>query len=436
MIKIPFLNKYMTDDQEFYDTQINEELKYCNCSDFAITFTEIGRNKRAFIIRTKQEQTIVLLFKKSDYKGINEALEKIRLNLAVIEKENSLESSDDHTITISTTSKDEVSVKGKNGENKTLTISTVEQLLINDSSLKSSEDIIKRLYELSVRNDREEPYLDFYEAKYDAGIQNYLIMNLYQENIDLNDRLVNALVFYKMKEPKIFNLVKALLRGEFDEMYNYHKEINGYIDIPSVAKIAQNIIQAQEELPNRSHDIMIYRVEFRKKHNRDIGDQNTYETVISFGTSGGTLSEQPPEGVKPVVYKRILKKDEKAIPVDIIENLGLIYLDGTQENEFLLPPFKFQITGMEKEDQFDVYDIEETEKIDARELLNRRLDELEQYLRNKNDMEQYEKLKQSREKLTRRTKKTITGYNTKDIYYGLRPSKKKFKRVSDDEIDR
>ena len=91
---------------------------------------------------------------------------------------------------------------------------------------------------------------------------------------------------------------------------------------------------------------------------------------------------------------------------------------------------------MEKEDQFDVYDIEETEKIDARELLNRRLDELEQYLRNKNDMEEYEKLKQSREKLTRRTKRTITGYNTKDIYYGLRPSRKKFKRVSDDEIDR
>ena len=156
----------------------------------------------------------------------------------------------------------------ENGEKKTLNISTVEQLLINDSSLKASEDIIKRLYELATKNDKEEPYLDFYEAGYDAGIQNYLIMNLYHENIGVNDRIVNALAYYKMKEPKIFNLVKALLRGEFDEMYNYHKEINGYIDIPSVAKIAQNIIQAQEELPNRSHDIMIYRVEFRKKHNR------------------------------------------------------------------------------------------------------------------------------------------------------------------------
>ena len=31
---------------------------------------------------------------------------------------------------------------------------------------------------------------------------------------------------------------------------------------------------------------------------------------------------------------------DKAIPVDLLENLGIIYLDETQENEFLLPPFK------------------------------------------------------------------------------------------------
>ena len=35
MIKIPFLNKFMTEDQEFYDAQINEELKYCNNSNFS-----------------------------------------------------------------------------------------------------------------------------------------------------------------------------------------------------------------------------------------------------------------------------------------------------------------------------------------------------------------------------------------------------------------
>lgn len=436
MIKIPFLNKYMTDDQEFYDTQINEELKYCNSSDFVITFTEIGRNKRAFIIRTKDQQTIVLLFKKSDYKGINEALEKIRLNLALTKKENSLESSGDHTITIGTTSKEEVGVKGKNGEQKTLTISTVEELLINDSSLKSSEDIIKRLYELSVRNDREEPYLDFYEAKYDAGIQNYLIMNLYHENIRVNDMIVNALTFYKMKDPKFYYLVNSFLRGNFDEMFSYLNSMEKKMSINSIARICQNIIEAQEELPNRSHDVMIYRSGLGVNKDKTIGAQNTYEGFVSFGTSGGTLEKPAENGESPIIYKRILKKDEKAIPVDLIENLGLIYLDGTQENELLLPPFKFKITGIEKEEQFDVYSIEETERINARELLNRRLYELEQYFKDKNDMEQYEKLKQSREMITKKTKKTITGYNLKDIYYSLRPSNRKAKAVSQDEMDR
>ena len=37
MIKIPFLNKFMTEDQEFYDAQINEELKYCNNSNFSVS---------------------------------------------------------------------------------------------------------------------------------------------------------------------------------------------------------------------------------------------------------------------------------------------------------------------------------------------------------------------------------------------------------------
>lgn len=113
MIKIPFLNKFITDDQEFYDAQINEELKYCNCSNFAIRFTEVGKNKRAFIIRTKEEQTIVLMFMKSDYKGINEALEKIRLNLALAKKEKSL-TSEDRDITLGTASKEKVIVDGKN----------------------------------------------------------------------------------------------------------------------------------------------------------------------------------------------------------------------------------------------------------------------------------------------------------------------------------
>lgn len=435
MIKIPFLNKFITDDQEFYDAQINEELKYCNCSNFAIRFTEVGKNKRAFIIRTKEEQTIVLMFMKSDYKGINEALEKIRLNLALAKKEKSL-TSEDRDITLGTASKEKVIVGGKNGEKNSLTISTLEQLLINNSPFRGQEDVTKELFDLSLQNDKEEPYLDFYEAGYDAGIQNYLIMKLYREDIYLNDRLVNALAYYKMKEPKIYYLVNSLLRGNFDEMFNYLNSLEYPMPITSIAKICQNIIQAQEELPNRSCDLMIYRAGLGVNKNKTIGAQNTYESFVSFGTSGGTLAEPAPDESKPIIYKRILKKDEKAIPVDLIENLGIIYLDGTQENEFLLPPFAFQIKDVSQEGQFNVYSIEESEKINPRELLDKRLDELEQYLKSKNDVEQYQKLKQARDRITKKSKKTITGYNMKDIYYGLRPKRKKVQKTNDDLIER
>lgn len=49
MIKIPLLNRFITDDQDFYDAQINEELKYCNSDNLVIVFTDIGKNQRRTI---------------------------------------------------------------------------------------------------------------------------------------------------------------------------------------------------------------------------------------------------------------------------------------------------------------------------------------------------------------------------------------------------
>ena len=57
MMKIPFFNRFTTDDQEFYDTQINEELKYCACSNYVMKFTEVGKNKRAILIRNKRKSS-------------------------------------------------------------------------------------------------------------------------------------------------------------------------------------------------------------------------------------------------------------------------------------------------------------------------------------------------------------------------------------------
>jgi len=432
MIKIPFLNKFTTDDQEFYDVQINEELKYCLCSNYGMKFTDVGENKRAILIRTKEKQSYALVFMKRDYKGINEALATLRLNLALAEKEKNDGSSEYEYAQISTSAVNKVS----DNEKDVIILSSLDELLIDNKPLRKKEEVTDELIRNAMQNENGESYLDFYKAGYDRGIQNYLSMSLYDEDISLNDKLLNALCFYKNKEPRIYHLVNSFMRGDFDEMFRYREEIEKGISIGTIIKLSQNIIQAQEELPNRKHDLVVYRVGLGVNKFKNIGAENTYESFVSFGTSGGTfVDKETVKDKKPVVYRKILRKDDKAVPVDLLENLGIIYLDETQENEFLLPPFTFKITDIQQVEDYDVFDIEETGKINTRRLLSQRVDELEEYLKTNNRIDDYEKLKQIRDKILQKSKKTITGYNLKDIYYGLRPKKRKTIKENDDGIE-
>lgn len=429
MINIPFLSKFTTDDQEFYDTQINEELKFCSCSNYVMKFTDVGKNKRAILIRTRENQLYALVFMTRDYKGINDALATLRLNLALVEKEKNDSSSEYEYAKISTSTVNQ----GSKGEQDVTILSSLDELLIDNKPLRKKEDVISELLSYAMQKESGEPYLDFYKARYDRGIQNYLSLSLYDKNISVNDKLLNALLFFKNKEPRIYHLVNSFMRGNFDEMFRYMGEIEEKISMGTIIKISQNIIQAQEELPNRTHDLVLYRVGLGVNKAKNIGAENIYESFVSFGTSGGTFTDkETAKDKKPVVYRRILKKDDKAVPVDLLENLGIIYLDETQENEFLLPPFTFKITGIENSEDFDVFDIEETSKINPRQLLDKRVDELEEYLRFNNRLDDYEKLKQIRTKILQKSKKTIKGYNVKDIYYGLRPKRKKTNGIKDD----
>ena len=421
MIKLPFEREHTTDDQDLYDDQVNEELKYCNCSNFVVKFVKKGGDKRAFVIRTKEDKLILVEFQTSNYKGINEALELIRLNLVLARKENEIPHSTDAGVTLDTDSRLSTTVKLNNGDEHIFTISTVEQLRVNDKPLKSKAEIIKRLIELSTQHGDGEPYLDFVEAEYDAGIQAYLILSLYKDSINLDDQLVESIRFFKYKEPKIYYVINSFLRGNFDELFEYLDSIGQSFSVCSIAILCQNIIQALEELPDRSHDIMIYRAGLGVNKNKTIGAQNTYESFVSFGTSGGKTEQDEQRSSKPILYKRILRKNEKAIPADLIENIGLYYTDGAQENEFLLPPFNFRITGIENGEQFDTISIEETSSIDPRRLLDRRLDEIEGYLKEKNDNKQYELIKGKRDQITKKAERGKQMANIKDIYFGLRP---------------
>ena len=119
-------------------------------------------------------------------------------------------------------------------------------------------------------------------------------------------------------------------------MINYLESIKQTLRPVTVAKICQNLIQASEELPLRTHDVMIYRVGSGETKDKSIGARNINESFSSFGTSGGTLGTPLKNGKQPIIYKRILRKTDRAIPVDLIENLGMFYMDGTQDKEGFL----------------------------------------------------------------------------------------------------
>ena len=152
MIKIPFFNKYLTDDQNFYDHQVDEELKFLDNSEFIFRFAEVGKSKRAIIIRFRDEskKTILIPFAKHDYKGINEAVELIRLNIACFVKEitERTENSEEKKLDISSFSKDEVKVGNEDEKEKKVIISKVDDLHINGKAFKSKEELIKSLIDM------------------------------------------------------------------------------------------------------------------------------------------------------------------------------------------------------------------------------------------------------------------------------------------------
>lgn len=197
MMKIPFLNRFTTDDQEFYDEQINAELKYCACSNYVMKFTDVGKYQRAILIKTGEKQLYALVFMKRDYKGINDALATLRLNLALVEKEKNDDSSEYKYAQISTS---DVS-QDSNTKQGVIILLSLDKLLIDNKPLRKKEEVISELLRRAMQNENGESYLDFYKAGYDRGIQNYLNMSLYDENISLNDKLLDALCAYKNKEP-------------------------------------------------------------------------------------------------------------------------------------------------------------------------------------------------------------------------------------------
>ena len=177
MINIPFLSKFTTDDQEFYDTQINEELKYCSCSNYVMIFTDVGKNKRAILIKTRENQLYALGFMRRDYQGINDALATLRLNLALVEKEKNDDSSEYEYAVISISAEN----KSLTNEQNVTILSSLDELLIDNKPLRKKEEVISQLLSYALQNEGGESYLDFRKAGYDRGIQNYLSLSLYDK---------------------------------------------------------------------------------------------------------------------------------------------------------------------------------------------------------------------------------------------------------------
>ena len=89
-------------------------------------------------------------------------------------------------------------------------------------------------------------------------------------------------------------------------------------------------------LPKRVDDVVLGRLGKGVGKSSDIGSKNIYTSYVSFGTNDGTFM-----GSYNTLYKRILRADEPAIPIDLICSEALVSY--ASECEVLTLPMQYEV---------------------------------------------------------------------------------------------
>ena len=156
---------------------------------------------------------------------------------------------------------------------------------------------------------------------------------------------------------------------------------NDRFDGELLRNIIDRIIELNEaclSMPDRKFELVIRRIGLGVNKGITRGTQNMYDSFVSFGSNQGTVIGDV-SGKTLMHYKRVLKIDDKALPVDV---LLPSQLKSTQsECELLLPPFRYTVENDVEVNPLrnDIYiDMGDIEPIDTIELLKQRILEVRQ----------------------------------------------------------
>lgn len=212
-----------------------------------------------------------------------------------------------------------------------------DELRLNDNELINVRKKATELLEKTKRNiDGEEVY-DLSTIN-DITTRDYLLEVLYNKNMKITDDQFKAILFYKNGN---FSAVNSILRGSIES-------INKNITTPDELKEVVNVIMTLHELfqsiPKCPKNILIGRNDNGFLQEIEQDKRNIMWNFVSFSTNNGVLI-----GKNDSIhhYKRILRKGESAIPVELFSQLR----HHDSENEILLEPFSYIVKDAKKEDE-------------------------------------------------------------------------------------
>lgn len=251
-------------------------------------------------------------------------------------------------------------------------IAKLDQITIDGKTLEKTRDVGQYLINKATLNTGEK-VIDFNTQGYSDSVQNYLLKLVYNQHIKLTHEQKKGMVYFKEEGYKIMN---ALMRAQ-NEVVKKEYTMNHSID-----SIVEQLLQMEaisKSLPKRNYDITLGRIG-TGAHDKEKYEENIkeYSSYVSFGTNNGTdINEGNTEwwkNIPSILYKRVLKSEEPAIPIDLlcqdvlvhklleceILSLPMQYTEGQiQKIEDPMTDIK-QIITMENITEMSVTDILET----------------------------------------------------------------------------
>lgn len=249
-------------------------------------------------------------------------------------------------------------------------LANLEQIEIDGKPLETTRNIAQELIERAKVKIGDKTAINFNESGYNNAVQDYLLKSMYSEKILLTEEQKEGIAEYKKAG---FMTMNALMRGDFEKLI---QENTTGMTIDSMVSKLLKMESITKVLPKRKYDIILSRRGTGIEKNVDVGSKNKYESYVSFGTNlGSHIGNQQ----TTVLYQRVLRADEPAIPIDVACEDALIGY--STECELLTLPMQYEVMDATIDSKgIQNITMGNIENIPVSSVLEKRLQELKVFL--------------------------------------------------------